>query len=599
MSGDTFDKMHIALVGEFSQFTREQYTKRIEALGAIICEPKDSIDYIFYGKLPIDQIHEFKYGLETVFGAYNEVTLLDKLTEVEMDRQDRIPLSRIEYYQTLPTQPEGCTVFMYEVRRMAQELAELRQKINVLGFNPIIECGPSSVTIDTRRVVKDWLGLEGRGGVILPGSDHVVLATEESIKSLQESLQNKAKLTMPSEWVSEYIPEGGSWKENYSEDEREIKGVYLRNSAANRKEIKEIVEWDWGTMEPGMTVPYPRTQLSEDLETEIRALYETLNGQDYYGPIKEISVKSVGGIISVIFHNEFNNPLGFYLKNTPSKNDRHAISLTETSEELQKFIREELAKESTTDWLSQKQSENRSLRAAKDNSPAPVIYGFDPGTGTLSKKDADKVVTVDLKNSGGTVTLGPLTDQDIENYLQTMEEEYAKDPGCAKLRLADPIKEEQRLLIKDAMRWRALVSTPAIRFFGSSGLKENRKVSGYAHFGAEFWTIHSGRVFSSEESVKNRELLTEYADILVDNVARKADQKITVIIDNPEWLADNSEAWFEGDELKMDIPLKEVLPAITEWQDTAAILQRAEIAATERGIWQPVTLRITGKEPKE
>lgn len=567
MSGESLEKMNIALVGEFSRFTREQYVKRIEALGGVICEPKDDIDYIFYGKLPIDQIHEFKYGLETVFGAYNEITLLDKLTEVEMDKQDQLPLSRIEYYQTLPTQPEGCTVFMYEVRRMAQELADLRRKISAVGFNPIIECGPNSFTLDTRRLVKDYLGLEGRAGVILPGSDHVILATEESIRSLQDNLSNR-------------VP----------------------------REIKEIVEWDCGIMEPGMTAPYPKVQLNEDIEDEIRALYEALNGQDYYGPIKEISVKSVGDTISVIFHNEFNNPLGFYLKDTPSKNDRYVISLTETSEELQGFIREELArqrqavaarealaeleKETTDDWLTQKQSENRALRAEKDNSPAPVIYGFDPGTGTISKKEAGELV-VDLKNSGGAVTLRPLTEQDIEYFRQTLDGEYVKGPDGFKLK---PLSTD---LLRDAMRWRAFLSSPAIRFLGSSGLKGEHKVSGYAHFGAEFWTIHSGRVFSSEESVKNRELLTEYADILVDNLARKADQKIAVTIDNSEWLADNSEAWFEGDELKMDIPLKEVLPVITEWQDIAAILQRAEHAATERGIWQPVTLRITGKKPKE
>lgn len=349
MSGDTFDKMHIALVGGFSRFTREHYVKRIEQLGGFICEPKNDIDYIFYGKLPIEQIHEYKYGIDTVFGTYNEITLLDKLTEVEMDNQDKLPLSRIEYYQTLPTQPEGCTVFMYEVRRMAQELAELRERVS------------------------------------------------------------------------------------------------------------------------------------------------------------------------------------------------------------------------------------------------------DAGTGAPGKKEAGELV-VDLKNSEVKVTLRPVGEKDVEDFLQSMETHSVEEDT---LRLADPVKEEWRVLVKDAMRWRAFVSSPAIRFFGSSGLKEERKVSGYAHFGAEFWTIHSGRVYSSEESVTNRKLLTEYADILVHNRALKADQKIMVTIDNPEWLADNSEAWFEGDELKMNIPLKEVLPVITEWLDTAAILQRAETAATERGIWQSVTLRIAGKAPKE
>ena len=436
MSGETLDKMYIALVGEFSRFTREQYAKRIEALGGVICEPKNDIDNIFYGKLPVEQIHEYKYGLETVFGAYNEVTLLDKLTEVEMDKQDRIPLSRIEYYQTLPTQPEGCTVFMYEVRRMAQELADLRRKIDTVGFNPIIETGPNSYTIDMAKILRLCLGLDN-GGIILPGSNCIVLPTEESIKILSESLPNKPP-----------------------------------------RELEETVD---------------------------------------------------------------------LAKHT---DDAEKVGLT------------------------------FDLSAPKKN------Y-----TGIKDQGDSSST-EINLKNSEAKITLHSLTEADIEYFRQTLEGEYVKCPDFFK-----PTPSND--LVRDAMRWRALVSTPAIRFFGSSGLKEGRKVSGYAHFGAEFWTIHSGRVFSSEESVKNRELLTEYADILVDNVARKADQKISVIIDNPEWLADNSEAWFEGDELKMNIPLKEVLPVITEWLDTAAILQRAETAATERGIWQSVTLHIAGKAPKE
>lgn len=437
MSGETLDKMYIALVGEFSRFTREQYAKRIEALGGIICEPKNDIDYIFYGKLPIEQIHEYKYGLETVFGAYNEITLLDKLTEVEMDNQDKLPLSRIEYYQTLPTQPEGCTVFMYEVRRMAQELARHRQALAALGYDPIVDLG-NSYTLNMEDILEKGNITGGKPAVYIPGSGRLVLASKE--------------------------------------------------------------------------------------------------------------------------------------------------------------VEEQLEKESASDWLTQKQSENRALRAAKDNSPAPVIYGFDPGAGTLRKKAAGEPI-IDLKNREVKVTLRPVGEKDVEDFLRLMETHSVEEEDT--LRLADPVKEEWRVLVKDAMRWRAFVSSPAIRFFGSSGLKEERKVSGYAHFGAEFWTIHSGRVYSSEESVTNRKLLTEYADILVHNRTLKADQKIMVTIDNPEWLADNSEAWFEGDELKMDIPLKEVLPVITEWLDTAAILQRAETAATERGIWQSVTLHITGKEPKE
>lgn len=464
MSGETLNKMYIALVGEFSRFTREQYAKRIEALGGIICEPKNDIDYIFYGKLPIEQIHEYKYGLETVFGAYNEIALLDKLTEVEMDKQDRLPLSRIEYYQTLPTQPTGCTVFMYEVRRMAQELADLRNKIEA--------------------------------GKLIDSTKLTPANTESS------------------------APAG-----------------------ATQRQINEIVEWDLGIFEPGMSPPYSKEQLNEDLENEIRSLYETLNGQDYYGPIKEISVKSVGDAVSIVFHNDFNNPLGFYLKNVADKHDKYAIPVTETSDELQAFIRKELEK---------------------------------------------KVVKVSLPALGAEVN------------LKTPEVPFPKNEGIKETFTngANTIGEYNDLL-RDALRWRGLMASPAIRFFGSSGLKGERKVSGYAHFGAEFWTIHSGRLYSSEESVKNRELLTEYADILVENIARKADQWVMLNIE-PDITADQiGEIYFEGEELRMEIPAREIIPQTGDLSDQVILLQNAQLAATERGIWQTVTLHIAGKKPKE
>lgn len=442
MSGDTMDKMHIALVGEFSQFSREQYTKRIEALGGVICEPKKDIDYIFYGKLPIEQIHEYKYGIDTVFGAYNEIALLDKLTEVEMDKQDQLPLSRIEYYQTLPTQPDGCTVFMYEVRRMAQELAELR-----------------------------------RQSVIEP---------------------NKPG-----------------------------------------REIHEIIEWDFGLQEPGMTKPYPKAQFSEDVETEIRALYETLSGSDYNGPINDVRIQNDNNTVLITFRNGRNNLLGFNLKPVPDVNDRFAIPVTETSDELQAFIRGELAKK----------------------------------------------VNIELPASGASVTLKTPSTDEIKNL--GFKETFTNGANTI---------DEHNELVRDALRWRGLMASPAIRLFGSAGLKDGDvKKSGYAHFGGEFWTIHSGRVSSSEETVRNRKLITQYADIMAENEVRKADQWIMLNVEENLSADAITEVYFEGEELRMTIPANEVVPKNGDLSDQVVILQNAQIAARERGIWQPCTLVMKGK----
>lgn len=442
MSGDTLDKMHIALVGEFSRFSREQYAKRIEALGGVICEPKKDIDYIFYGKLPIEQIHEYKYGIDTVFGAYNEIALLDKLTEVEMDKQDQLPLNRIEYYQTLPTQPDGCTVFMYEVRRMAQELAELR-----------------------------------RQSVIEP---------------------NKPG-----------------------------------------REIHEIIEWDFGLQEPGMTKPYPKAQFSEDVETEIRALYETLSGSDYNGPINDVRIQNDNNTVLITFRNGRNNLLGFNLKPVPDVNDRFAIPVTETSDELQAFIRGELAKK----------------------------------------------VNIELPASGASVTLKTPSTDEIKNL--GFKETFTNGANTI---------DEHNELVRDALRWRGLMASPAIRLFGSAGLKDGDvKKSGYAHFGGEFWTIHSGRVSSSEETVRNRKLITQYADIMAENEVRKADQWIMLNVEENLSADAITEVYFEGEELRMTIPANEVVPKNGDLSDQVVILQNAQIAARERGIWQSCTLVMKGK----
>lgn len=447
MSGDTLDKMHIALVGEFSRFSREQYAKRIEALGGVICEPCNGIDYIFYGKLPIEQIHEYKYGLDTVFGAYNEIALLDKLTEVEMDKQDRIPLNRIEYYQTLPTQPDGCTVFMYEVRRMAQELGELRNKIESgkLVDNTIEEC----------------------------------------------SAANKTET-------------GGSSNEELSVSE------HLVND--------------------------------EDLKGEIQCLYEALAETTLKSEIKKISLDFCDDYVKVILDAGYGWPRNFKLYYPETTPLADGISMNEISDELKFAIKLE--------------------RAARDNSCSVSIR-------TLDDKEVESLPQVkEIKSIG------------IKEYSATSINTI----------------DEHNKLVRDALRWRGLMASPAIRLFGSAGLKDGDvKKSGYAHFGGEFWTIHSGRVSSSEETVRNRKLITQYADIMAENEARRADQWIMLNIEENLSADAITEVYFEGEELRMTIPANEVVPKNGDLSDQVVILQNAQIAARERGIWQSCTLVMKGK----
>ena len=139
------------------------------------------------------------------------------------------------------------------------------------------------------------------------------------------------------------------------------------------------------------------------------------------------------------------------------------------------------------------------------------------------------------------------------------------------------------------------MASPAIRLFGSAGLKDGDvKKSGYAHFGGEFWTIHSGRVSSSEETVRNRKLITQYADIMAENEVRKADQWIMLNVEENLSADAITEVYFEGEELRMTIPANEVVPK-NDLSDQVVILQNAQIAARERGIWQPCTLVMKGK----
>ncbi|HEI6730386.1 TPA: hypothetical protein SJ159_003620 [Yersinia enterocolitica] len=65
---------------------------------------------------------------------------------------------------------------------------------------------------------------------------------------------------------------------------------------------------------------------------------------------------------------------------------------------------------------------------------------------------------------------------------------------------------------KDAARWRALLSSPAIRILGHAGLQDDKPIDGhYCHFGMEIWSHHEPYY----DNKKAGELITRYADNMI------------------------------------------------------------------------------------
>ncbi|WP_301210058.1 hypothetical protein [Yersinia sp. 22-579] len=64
----------------------------------------------------------------------------------------------------------------------------------------------------------------------------------------------------------------------------------------------------------------------------------------------------------------------------------------------------------------------------------------------------------------------------------------------------------------DATRWRALLSSPAIRILGHAGLQDDKPIDGhYCHFGMEIWSHHEPYY----DNKKAGELITRYADNMI------------------------------------------------------------------------------------
>lgn len=64
----------------------------------------------------------------------------------------------------------------------------------------------------------------------------------------------------------------------------------------------------------------------------------------------------------------------------------------------------------------------------------------------------------------------------------------------------------------DATRWRALLSSPAIRILGHAGLQDDKPIDGhYCHFGMEIWSHYEPYY----DNKKADELITRYADNMI------------------------------------------------------------------------------------
>ncbi|HHH0383821.1 TPA: hypothetical protein ACPZND_000188 [Yersinia enterocolitica] len=64
----------------------------------------------------------------------------------------------------------------------------------------------------------------------------------------------------------------------------------------------------------------------------------------------------------------------------------------------------------------------------------------------------------------------------------------------------------------DATRWRAMLSSPAIRILGYAGLQDDKPIDGhYCHFGMEIWSHYEPYY----DDKKAGELITRYADNMI------------------------------------------------------------------------------------
>lgn len=96
-------------------------------------------------------------------------------------------------------------------------------------------------------------------------------------------------------------------------------------------------------------------------------------------------------------------------------------------------------------------------------------------------------------------------------YFQLVEE--LKVPaGGSLVGVIENLKAELSAVQLDAARWRAMLSSPAIRILGYAGLQDDKPIDGhYCHFGMEIWSHYEPYY----DNKKAGELITRYADNMI------------------------------------------------------------------------------------
>ncbi|EOI6410861.1 hypothetical protein ACMU73_004703, partial [Yersinia enterocolitica] len=111
--------------------------------------------------------------------------------------------------------------------------------------------------------------------------------------------------------------------------------------------------------------------------------------------------------------------------------------------------------------------------------------------------------------------------QEFQQRLANSEHQlYMKDLAIHNIKASRKAQFRKRLAAEaelsaaqlDATRWRALLSSPAIRILGHAGLQDDKPIDGhYCHFGMEVWSHYEPYY----DNKKAGELITRYADNMI------------------------------------------------------------------------------------
>ncbi|MDR5020523.1 hypothetical protein RF657_19355 [Yersinia rochesterensis] len=102
-----------------------------------------------------------------------------------------------------------------------------------------------------------------------------------------------------------------------------------------------------------------------------------------------------------------------------------------------------------------------------------------------------------------------------EEIMSVSPLRYAYIPASSIITLIERIEKAEAVLSAvqlDATRWRAMLSSPAIRIFGYAGLQDDKPIDGhYCHFSMEIWSHHEPYYDNKRAGI----LITRYADNMI------------------------------------------------------------------------------------